>query len=384
MPEAPVDARLAPLFTPLTIKALALRNRIVMSAMTREFSPGGVPGDDIADYYARRAAGGVGLIITEGVGVDHPAAVDKDAIPVMYGEAALAGWRRVVDRVHAHNGLIFPQLWHQGVMREPGVGRAPDVEGCRPSGLWGPADGATALDPEYLATARSATRPMSDEEIADVIAAYERSARFAMDVGFDGVAIHGAHGYLIDTFLWGETNRRDDNWGGDAAGRTRFAVEVVRAIRRAVGPDTPILFRFSQWKQQDFKARLADTGEELARILAPIAEAGVDIFDASTRYFDTPAFEGSTLNLAGWAKRVTGKLAMTVGGVGLDKGMYDTVTRSGAAVDNLPRVSERLAHDEFDLVGVGRMLLQDPMWANKVRRGEPVEAYDAATVARLT
>jgi len=384
MPEAPGDARLAPLFTPLTIKALTLRNRIVMSAMTREFSPGGVPGGDIADYYARRAAGGVGLIITEGVGVDHPAAVDKDAIPVMQGEAALAGWRRVVERVHANEGLIFPQLWHQGVMREPGVGRTSNAEGCRPSGLWGPASGATALDPDYLAKARAATRPMSDEEIGDVIAAYARSARSAMDVGFDGVAIHGAHGYLIDTFLWGATNQRDDNWGGDATERTRFAVEVVRAIRRAIGPDTPILFRFSQWKQQDFKARLADTGEELARILAPIAEAGVDIFDASTRYFDTPAFEGSALNLAGWAKRVTGKLAMTVGGVGLDKGMYDTVTRSGAAVENLPRVAERLAHDEFDLVGVGRMLLQDPMWVNKVRCGEPVEAYDAATVTRLT
>ncbi len=377
------ESALAPLFRPLTIRGLSLPNRIVMSPMTREFSPGGVPGDDVAAYYGRRAEGEAGLIVTEGVGIDHPAAVDKDRIPVLYGEAALAGWRRVTDAVHVAGGRIIPQLWHQGVMKEPGVGRNAAVRSSSPSGIWGTV-GATALDKELIARLSAPTEPMSESEIADVIQAYARTASNAVAVGFDGIAIHGAHGYLPDAFLWAETNRRDDRWGGDHVARTRFAVELVRAIRAAIGPEKPIFFRFSQWKQQDFKARLADTPQQLGEILGPIAEAGADVFDGSTRYFDTPAFPDSALNLAGWAKKLTGKLTMTVGGVGLDKGMYDTVKEGGRTTLNLERLVARLAAGEFDLVGVGRSILNDPAWARKVRTGEPLAPFDRASLERLT
>jgi 2,4-dienoyl-CoA reductase-like NADH-dependent reductase (Old Yellow Enzyme family) len=117
------------------------------------------------------------------------------------------------------------------------------------------------------------------------------------------VAIHGAHGYLIDTFLWNETNHRADAWGGDRRERSRFAAEVVRAVRRRWAKSLPIFFRFSQWKQQDFRARLANTPAELEEVLGPIADAGVDVFDGSVRYFDRAEFEGSPLNLSGWARR---------------------------------------------------------------------------------
>ena len=374
---------LASLFRPLTVGGLTLANRIVMAPMTREFSPGGVPGEDVAAYYRRRAEGEAGLIITEGVGVDHPAAVDKDRIPVLYGDQALAGWRRVTDAVHAAGGKIFPQLWHQGVMKEPGVGRHAEEPSCRPSGIWGPR-GMTALDDGLVAKLCDPTAPMTESEIAEVIDGYARSAANAMAVGFDGIAIHGAHGYLPDTFLWGETNRRTDCWGGDHVERTRFVVELVRRIRAAVGPDTPILYRFSQWKQQDFKARLADTPQQLGEMLGPIADAGVDIFDASTRYFDTPAFPDSPLNLAGWARKLTGKLAMTVGGVGLDKGMYDTVKTGGQTTPNLERLVARLDAGEVDLVGVGRSILNDPAWAKKVRTGETLSPFERASLERLT
>jgi len=374
---------LSPLFQPLTVRGLTMPNRIVMSPMTREFSPGGVPGEDVAGYYGRRAEGEAGLIITEGVGIDHPAAVDKDRIPVLYGEAALSGWRRVTDAVHAAGGRIIPQLWHQGVMKEPGIGRHPAVPSCRPSGVWG-TPGMTALDEGLIARLSEPTRPMSESEIADVVASYGRSAANAMMAGFDGIAIHGAHGYLPDAFLWAGTNRRTDRWGGDHVARTRFAVEIVRTIRAAIGPDKPIVFRFSQWKQQDFKARLAETPEQLGEILGPIADAGVDVFDASTRYFDTPAFADSPLNLAGWARKLTGRLAMTVGGVGLDKGMYDTVKDGGRTTLNLDPLVARLSAGEFDLVGVGRSILNDPAWTRKVRAGEPLAPFDRAALDRLT
>ena len=225
---------------------------------------------------------------------------------------------------------------------------------------------------------------MTDEDIADVIAAYARSATRAIEAGFDGIAVHGAHGYLIDTFFWAETNQRTDRWGGSIAERARFGVEVVRAVRAAIGPDRPIFFRFSQWKQQDFRARLATTPQELEQLLVPLAEAGVDVFDGSIRYFNRAEFEGSPLNLSGWAKKLTGKLAMAVGGIGLDRGMYDS-NRDGraAAVDNTELLMERFNRGEFDLVAVGRALLNDPEWTRKLRRGEPQIPFDQARLKTL-
>ncbi len=379
----------APLFQPLQVRGLALANRVVMAPMTREFSPDGVPGDDVVAYYRRRAEAETGLIITEGVGIDHPAALGEAGlgeadIPHLYGDEALAGWRRVVDAVHAVGGKIIPQLWHQGVMREQGTGPHPEAPSVRPSGLWGPTGRQSSIQPEYLARISAPTQPMTEQEIADVIAAYARSARRAKDAGFDGIAIHGAHGYLIDTFFWAETNHRTDRWGGGIRERARFGAEVVRAIRTEIGPDLPIFFRFSQWKQQDFRARLATNPRELEELLSPLAEAGVDVFDGSIRYFQRPEFEGSPLNLSGWAKRVTGKLAMAVGGIGLDRGMYDS-NRDGkaAASNNIELLMERYNRGEFDLIAVGRSLLNDPEWTRKLRRGEPQLPYDQARVDTL-
>lgn len=207
-----------PLLTPFRLRDLELRNRIVMSPMTRCFSPGGIPGQNVADYYARRARSNVGLIITEGTGIDHPAALgagsmDEQNVPVLHGEAALAGWKRVVDAVHAADGLIFPQLWHMGPIRQANTGPTPQAPSCRPSGLWGPSNGLAGMPPAYLSKMRAPTQAMTESDITDVIDAFGRSAANAKASGFDGIAIHGAHGYLIDSFFWGETNRRTDRWG---------------------------------------------------------------------------------------------------------------------------------------------------------------------------
>jgi len=336
----------------------------------------------VAAYYRRRAEGETGLLITEGVGVDHPAALGdaglKEAdLPHMYGEAALAGWRAVVEGVHAAHGVIFPQLWHQGVMRMAGTGPHPDAPSCRPSGLWGPTGRTTSLAADDVAACALPTTPMTQTEIADVIAAYGRSARNAIEVGFDGIAIHGAHGYLPDNFLWEETNQRTDRWGGDRRRRSEFAVEVVKTIRAVIGPERPVILRFSQWKQQDFRARLANTPQQLEEILGPISDAGVDVFDASVRYFNRAEFEGSPLNLAGWAKKVTGKLSMAVGGIGLNKGVYDSKRDGSApAAYNFEALVERFTRGEFDLVEVGRSLLHDPHWTRKVRLGEQLSPFN--------
>jgi 2,4-dienoyl-CoA reductase-like NADH-dependent reductase (Old Yellow Enzyme family) len=345
---------------------------------------------DVAAYYKRRAQGETGLIITEGVGIDHPAALGEaglgeNGIPVLAGEASVAAWRRVTDAVHASGGVIFPQLWHMGPMKEANTGPHPAAAPLRPSGVWGPAGRTTSLNAGYLARVMTETRPMTDSEIADVISAYGRSAGYAKAAGFDGIAIHGGHGYLIDAFLWAETNRRQDAWGKDLGARSRFAAEVVREIRWVVGDRMPVTFRFSQWKQQDFRARLANDPHELEQVLAPLADAGVDIFEASTRYFNRAEFPGSEMNLAGWVKKVTGKMSMTVGGIGIDKGFYDSMAGADTvAQPDLTPLLERFSRNEFDLVGVGRSLLHDPNWARRARLGEPFLGFSTDSLERLT
>ena len=364
----------APLFTPFACKSLKLKNRIVMAPMTRSFSPGGVPGPDVAAYYKRRAENEVGLIITEGTVVAHPAASSDPKVPRFHGEDALAGWKRVVDEVHSAGGKIMPQLWHVGITRRIGSEPDPSVPPVAPSGVSRPG--------------KKVVEPMTETDIADVIAAFAKGAADAKRLGFDGIEIHGAHGYLIDQFFWDGTNQRTDRWGGDLVKRTTFAAEIVKACRAAVGPDFPIVLRYSQWKQQDYAARLAQTPDELEQLLKPLADAGVDIFHASNRRFWIPEFDGSNLNLAGWTKKITGKPVITVGSVGLDTDFISAFVSKGAeqtGEQHFDRLLEMINQNEIDLVAVGRALLIDPAWAIKLRDGRfgEFKAYTAKALGEL-
>ncbi|MGV9708228.1 NADH:flavin oxidoreductase [Streptomyces sp. NPDC003483] len=358
---------------PVSLNGLTVPNRIVMAPMTRQFSPGGVPGEDVVGYYARRAAAGVGLIVTEGTYVGHDSAGQSDRVPRFHGEVQLAGWTKVADAVHAAGGTIVPQLWHIGMVREAGQPPYADAPAVGPSGLT--TEGAEVTG-----------RAMTQQDLDDVIEAFAKAAADAERIGFDGVELHGAHGYLLDQFLWSGTNRRTDAYGGDPVARARFSAEITAAVRAAVSPDFPVLFRYSQWKQQAYDARLAETPEELEAILAPLAEAGVDVFHASTRRYWLPEFDGSDLNLAGWTKKLTGKPAISVGSVGLDGEFLKAFQGEGSSVRGIDDLLDRLERDEFDLVAVGRALLQDPEWAAKVLAGrfDELKPYDAAALRTLS
>ncbi|QUL52517.1 NADH:flavin oxidoreductase [Paenibacillus tritici] len=358
-----------PLFEPFEGGGLSLSNRVVMAPMTRAQSPGGVAGPEVAAYYRRRAEGGVGLIVTEGTAINHPAAVSHQDIPNIHGEASLEGWAQVVREVHAAGGKIIPQLWHVGMARS--IGDLPNASALPigPSGL--------NLAGEQI------TEPMTKSEIQGIVSAFAQAAKDAKAIGFDGIELHGAHGYLIDQFFWEKTNRRTDEYGGDLEARTTFAVEVIDACRRAVGPDFPIVLRFSQWKAGAYDAKLAETPEDLARFLAPLSNAGVDIFHCSTRRFWEPEFAGSELNLAGWTKKITGKPTITVGSVGLDSAFTSAVTEKNED-DNLERLLLRLDKEEFDLVAVGRALISDPAWPAKVQAGKTDEIIPFTSEATKT
>lgn len=357
-----------PLFTPYTLSDAELSNRFVMAPMTRSFSPGGVPGENVVAYYRRRAAQ-LGLIVTEGIYIDHPSAGTSTRVPRLYGEAALAGWQQVVKAVHSEGGRIFPQLWHVGLRRRPGAGPYPGAPVISPSGIG--SDGEDIGEPASLA------------ELDAIVASFARAAATAKRIGFDGVELHGAHGYLLDQFLWDRTNHRTDGYGGDIAHRVRLAAEVVTAVRDAVGPGFPVVFRYSQWKGSDFDARIARTPRELEQILASLVDAGVSGFHVSTRRYWLPAFDGETRTLAGWTKQLTGLPTIALGSVGVAAPFLGGGTDTSPL--SLAPLLDLFERREFDLVALGRAVLSDPDWTTKVRTGrlDEIRPYDKAHEAQL-
>lgn len=350
------------LFEPQVLGTLTVPNRIVMAPMTRRMATeGGVPTADMAAYYRRRAEGGVGLIITEGTAIAHPAADPDRRVPALRTDEQVDAWRRVADGVHEAGGLIATQLWHVGSRRDTRTAAFPDAVSISPS-----------PEPYRDVEGRSyqESRAMTHDDIAEAVAAYGESARRAKDAGFDAVEIHGAHGYLIDQFLDPETNRREDEYGGSPENRARFAAEVTAAVRAAVGPGFPIIFRFSQFKIGQWTAQIAASPAELARILCPIAEAGVDSFHASQRDHAQAAWPPSPWNLAAWAQAITGRPGIAVGKVALTKEMAETFRGQEGELRPLDELLAQLHRGDFAFIAIGRALIGDPALPNKLRDGK--------------
>ncbi|MBF9033541.1 12-oxophytodienoate reductase [Rhodobacterales bacterium HKCCE2091] len=357
----------AALFRPLRAGPLRLKNRIAMAPMTREEAPGGVPTRAMARYYARRAAGGTGLIVTEGCAPDLAGAF-SDRVPRLDSEAARAGWAEVVRGVRAHGAAIMLQLWHVGAFTPSLIGMADgfpaDMRRVSPSGLAAPG--------------RPFGAAMTAAEIDATIAAFADAARAAATLGFDGAEIHAAHGYLPDQFFWHGTNRRSDRYGGGLAARARFAAELVAAMKAAAGPDFAVSARVSQWKQLDYAARVADSPAAIVDWLGPVAEAGADLFHVSTRRFAEPAFEGSDATLAGLVRAATGLPVIAVGSVTLGTDFKSPLgkTRAAAAPEQVARIVKGIEAGEFDVIAIGRALLANPDWAERVARGEAARLRD--------
>lgn len=359
------------LFQSYRLNGLDLPNRVVMAPMTRSRSPGGVPTAEVARYYRRRAEKGVGLIITEATGVGRPAALNEPDMPRFHGETALAGWKKVVDEVHAAGGRVAPQLVHVGYkLSKAAPGWTPPAPYESPSGL--------SVIGELVG------QPMSEADVADTIDAFARAAMEAERLGFDGIELMGAHGYLINQFFYDHLNLRNDGYGGSTlVERSRFAVEILRAVRSTVTSGFPVIVRLSQWKPNDFEARLAETPRALEQWLSALVEAGADAFHLSQPKFWQPAFPefDSELNLAGWAKKLTGITSIAVGAVGLSGDVYESFAGKSARSTPLDGLRARLERGEFDLVAVGRALLQDPAWLKKVLEGRLDQIADFTPAA---
>ena len=328
--------------------------------MTREQAPNGTPTDAMAEYYGRRAAGGVGLILTEG-SPPNLAGSFGTSVPRLYGEDALNGWRNVVAAVHEGGSAIMAQIWHVGAFEPSFVGMQDsfDTNPVRlsPSGLAGPN--------------RPHGQAMTRNDIESTIDAYAAAAASAKQVGFDGIEIHGAHGYLPDQFFWSATNRRTDRYGGELSERARFAAELIASCRRRCGPEFPISFRFSQWKQLDYGAHIVDSPKELEVLLRPLADAGVTMFHCSTRRFWEPAFEDGERSLAAWTRHLLGLPVIAVGSVTLanDFKSEGGKIRAEAAPEQLDLINQCIERGDFDMVAIGRALLANPDWVRIVHDG---------------
>lgn len=379
--EVSMQPEVDALFKPFESRNLTLRNRIVMAPMTRAASPGGIPTDDMRAWYRRRAQNGVGLIVSEGVRIPHPAAHDDDCVPCFYGDEALGEWARILDDVHRAGAKMMPQLWHIGLFLKPELDNFYDasaslsINQCGPSGMIG---GMNIMPTK-------SGLPMTQGEIDAVVEAFAIAAETAYRMGFDGVEVHAAHGYLIDQFLWDETNLRDDRYGGSLQRRSTFAAEIVTAIRSRTSAQFPIVFRFSQWKLQNYQATLAQNPQELEEVLRPLVEAGVDLFDCSARRYWEPEFKGSSLNLAAWTKKVTGVPTIMVGSVGLNNEMILSFMGDASKTTSIIPAIDMVARGEVDLLAIGRGILANPNWPMLVRNGawDDIKPYVPEMMERI-
>lgn len=349
-----MDYANARLFSPWRHGRLELRNRVVMAPMTRRMAgEDGIPTDEMLAYYRRRAAAEVGLIVSEGTAIDSLHAYDTLTVPRFETSVQLEAWKRIVDAVHQEGGAFAPQLWHTGRLAADPIGPSP---GQAPPGRNG--------------VERPLTREMKADDFDQVLRAFHSAARGARDIGCDALEIHGAHGYLLDSFLSPVNNLRTDTYGGTFQNRMRFPLEVVHTVRKAVGPDFPVIYRFSQWKVDDYRELKFKNSADLKTWVTALREAGVDILHVSTRDVTEPGFQTEgPRTLAGWSKRLSGLPVIGVGKVSLTLPMDRTYGEERGVVQDPSSALDLVEQEEIDLLAVGRALIPNPDWTRLVREG---------------
>lgn len=332
------------IFSPFTVGGLRLKNRILMAAMGNNFShPQGTVSDRAIAYYRERAKGGTGLIITEATPVSLSGRHRGRGL-CAYDDSFLPGLRRLAASVHDHGSAIALQLHHAGRLADP------DITGSPP------------LAPSPIPRAPGAPVPkeLSQDEIQEIIIQLGQAARRAKEAGFDAVEIHGAHGYLIYQFLSPRTNKRGDFYGGNPENRVRFALEVLRQVRKEVGNSFPVLFRLSA---REFSENGYSLEESLDWAIE-LERAGASALHVSG---------GTTESLTGSAQVIPPMVFPEAYHVPLAAAIKKKVRIPVIAVGRLgtPAVAERVLDEgQADLIAAGRAFLCDPYWPLKAARGE--------------
>ncbi len=363
-----------PLFEAATINRLTLPNRIVMAPMTRSFcGPEGIPGADVARYYAARAAGGTGLIFTEATTIDMGAARGYLGVPGLCNDTQEAAWRTVVDAVHAAGGRIMVQLWHCGRLSHPRA--TGGIQPIAPSAITAAGSYTDFADPSTYDGHLTYVEPhaMTQADIDTVVEEYAHASRRAQRAGFDGVLFHSASGYLIHQFFNADSNQRQDRYGGDVAARARFACDILHASRIATSADYPLLMGLSQFAVNDFAATTWKTPQELTTTLHCMKQAGLNGLHTVGYRLNTPAFTAAAdpagHSLAWHARQLSGLPVSAAGGITYSTSVGESLMGAESQLADPIEAVQALADGTADLIAVGRAMVANPDWGDKIRSG---------------
>jgi N-ethylmaleimide reductase len=349
------------LFKPIQVGPMELKHRVVMSPLTRSRSvqPGDIPGDLMREYYTQRASDG-GLIISEATTISITARGWYGA-PGMYSDDQVAGWKKIVHAVHAKGGRMFSQLWHTGRSSHVGMtnGAAPVAPSVVPE-YYGPKTTAMASTPGGWFTP-SPHRELGNAEIPGIVEDYRKAAERAKAAGFDGVELHAANGYLPDQFLQDGSNKRTDAYGGSIENRSRFLLEVVRAMVSVWGGDR-VAVRIGPsgtWNEMSDSDPIA---------LFEYVAKQLNRFDLAYLHIIEPRIKGNVLVAEGQGHIASARLRKIFTGKIIAAGGFEPDTAEAAVRDG-----------DADLVAFGRYFVSNPDLPERIRLGLPLNAYDRDT-----
>jgi len=347
-----------PALRPGSLGPLDLTNRLVVAPMTRVSArPDGVPTEAMADYYAEFAAGGFGLVVTEGIYPDAQFSQGYLNQPGLVTAEHVEGWRTITDRVHAQGARVVAQLMHAGALSQGNPHRDGTIapSAVPPLGEMMPAYGGSGP----FATPREATLA----DIVGVVEGFAAAARNAVAAGFDGVEVHGANGYLLDQFITEYTNQRTDRYGGSTANRARLTAEVVARIVTEAPGGFVVGVRVSQTKVNDVVYRWSGGADDVSVIAALLADAGAGYLHVASEgrsWFDTARLSDGT-TVTGLAREVSSLPVIANGG------MHDP--------DQAGRV---LDAEHADFLAVGHGALANPDLPRRLAAGLDLASFDPA------
>ena len=339
------------IFSPFELKGFRLRNRLGVAPMTRMSSPGdSIPRQDVLDFLVRRARNGAALVYTEAIVTDYESAQGYPGQARLVTQRQIDAWRPVVEAIRDAGAVSIMQMFHCGRIAWKEIN--PAGRTLAPSSL-------IPRDPNHL-TGKPYPVPdeMSQFDIDHVILGFVETARGAVAAGFDGVEIHGAHGYLINEFLSTYTNRRSDGYGGSVAHRYRFLQEIIQAVAPVIPDDRLLTVRLSDWGVVDMDVSLLGPQDEYQELIRRVSAEPIDAISVSTYDFREKAF-GTDRNMSQITREATHLPIMICGKI------YDRATVEEALKD-------------ADIALSAKSVLLNPNWVEEVRQGRPLRPYSSA------
>jgi 2,4-dienoyl-CoA reductase-like NADH-dependent reductase (Old Yellow Enzyme family) len=344
------------IFSPFQVKSFTLKNRIGVAPMTRMSSSGdNIPRQDVFDFLIRRAKNGAAIVYTEAIVTDYESAQGYPGQARIVTQRQIESWKPVVRAIQKEGSIAIMQIFHCGRMAWPEINPANRV--IAPS----------AITPKQINPMTGEPYPVPDVmtqfDIDHVIVGFAETAKGAIEAGFDGIEIHGAHGYLINNFLSPYSNERTDAYGGSVENRFRFAHEVIQAVKKVIPDDRLLTFRISNWGVADMEVSLFNSKAEYQEIIKMLSKEPIDVVSVSTYGYKDNAF-GTDQNMAEITREVTDLPLMICGQI------YD-------------RPSAEDALKNADIVLSAKSLLLNPNWVEDVRSKKRLSLYkpEEASVA---